>query len=273
MLTAANSILSPTLSAPQKQSVKITFREAGMQPELWNPLSGKVQPLAVAAKTDNTTTVVLDLEPLGSTLVVFTKRQLPATPTLPTPPAMDLSSGWSVKFASGPGGSGKDVTMPQLVSWTDLPDMANYSGVATYERKFNATADMTKASMVVSFGEPTVGASGGRPRIVCAARRSSSPVKDAAVVYINGKRAGAAWCAPFTVDIAGLLKEGENTIRIDVGNTAVNYLAKAGFPNYDQRAVDAEFPPGNRFQPQGLEPAETAAAVGPAGADSALWRK
>jgi hypothetical protein len=220
-----------------------------LQPELWNPLSAKVRPLAIAAKTDGTTTVALDLEPLGSTLVVFTKRQLPAPAPQPAIAAIDLSSGWSVKFATGPGGSGKDATMPKLVSWTELPNMANYSGVATYERTFNATADMTKAPMVISFGEatPTAGRGGRGSGYVAPLE---SPVRDAAVVYINGHRAGAAWCPPFTVDITGLLKDGENAIRIDVGNTAVNYLAKAGFPNYDQRAVDAEFPPGNRFQPQ-----------------------
>jgi hypothetical protein len=66
-------------------------------------------------------------------------------------------------------------------------------------------------------------------------------------------RVGAAWCAPYSVDLTGKLKEGQNTIKIEVGNTAVNYLSKAGFPNYNQRAVDAEFPPGNRFSPQGTQ--------------------
>jgi hypothetical protein len=235
-------------TSAQKQSVKLTVRQSGMQPEIWDPLSAKVRPLAITSKTDSTTTVSLDLDPLGSTVVVFTKRQLPAAPPQPNIAAVDLSGGWNVKFASGPGGSGKDVTMPQLVSWTELPDMTNYSGVATYEKTFNATADMAKASMIVDFGDPTPAQGGGRGSGYTAP--ITSPVRDAAVVYINGKRAGAAWCAPYQVDVSGLLKEGQNTIRIDVGNTAVNYLAKAGFPNYDQRAVDAQFPPGNRFQPQ-----------------------
>ena len=53
-----------------------------------------------------------------------------------------------------------------------------------------------------------------------------APVRDAAVVYVNGKRAGAAWTPPYRVEVTGLLKEGDNEIRIDVGNTAVNYLAR-----------------------------------------------
>jgi hypothetical protein len=40
-------------------------------------------------------------------------------------------------------------------------------------------------------------------------------------------------CPPFVVDVTGWLKAGDSTLRIDVDNTAVNYLAKAGFPNYN----------------------------------------
>lgn len=234
-------------TSPQKQTVQATFRQTGMQPELWNPLNGKIRPLAVASKTATSTTVSLDLDAYGSAVVVFTGRQLPA-PAAAATSSMDLSTGWSVKFASGPGGSGAPVNMTQLVSWTTLPGMANYSGVATYEKKVTIPAAMTKAGVVLSFGDTGApdGGGGGRGGQGFAAP-ISGPVKDAAVVYVNDQRVGAAWCPPWQVDVTGTLKEGENTIRIEVGNTAVNYLAKAGWPNYNQRAVDAAFPPGNRF--------------------------
>jgi len=237
----------------QTQNEKITFRQAGMNVESWDPLTAQVHPLAADSSTDGTTTVSLRLEPLASTIIVFTKRQLPPTFAAPAPAAIDLSSDWNVTFASGPGGSGDPVTMPKLVSWTDLPDMANYSGVATYEKRFTATADMTKGPMWITFGElapdATAAAFAGRAGGGYVAP-VTSPVKDAAVIYINGQRAGAAWCAPLQVDITGLLKEGENTIRIDVGNTCVNYLAKAGFPNYDLSALRQTY--GNRFDPQNV---------------------
>ncbi len=76
-------------------------------------------------------------------------------------------------------------------------------------------------------------------------------MRDAAVVYVNGKRAGAAWTPPYRVDVTGFLKEGDNEIRIDVGNTAVNYLASHGFPNYDNTAIRQVY--GNRFDPQGTQ--------------------
>jgi hypothetical protein len=237
-------------TAAQKQTVKATFRQTDT-PELWNPLNGKIRPLAVTSKTATTTTVTLDLEAYGSTVVTFTKRQLPAQPAVAAVTPMDLSTGWSVKFASGPGGAGNPVPMDSLKDWTTLPGMANYSGVASYEKTVTVPAAMANAPVVLSFGVSPGPASGRGGQGFASA--IDSPVRDAAVVYVNGQRIGAAWCPPFTVDVSGALKAGENTIRIDVGNTAVNYLAKAGFPNYNQRAVDAAFPPGNRFQPQGMQ--------------------
>jgi hypothetical protein len=102
--------------------------------------------------------------------------------------------------------------------------------------------------MRLTFGEATAIAGGGGRGAQGYVAPLNPPIHDAAVVFVNGKRAGSAWCPPFTVDVTGLLKEGENTLRIEVGNTAVNYLAKAGFPNYNLAALRQLY--GNRFDPQ-----------------------
>jgi hypothetical protein len=47
------------------------------------------------------------------------------------------------------------------------------------------------------------------------------------------------------------LKPGDNDLRVEVANTAVNYLAAHGFPNYDNRGVTAQF--GSRFTPAPAE--------------------
>lgn len=54
---------------------------------------------------------------------------------------------------------------------------------------------------------------------------------------------------PYRLDITDLLKPGDNDIRIDVANTAVNYLASNGFPNYDYSALVKVY--GPRFTPAG----------------------
>jgi hypothetical protein len=53
------------------------------------------------------------------------------------------------------------------------------------------------------------------------------------------------------VDVTGLLKSGDNEIRIDVANLAVNYMSdfqKHPLPDYT--ALRAKY--GNRFDPQGM---------------------
>jgi hypothetical protein len=76
-----------------------------------------------------------------------------------------------------------------------------------------------------------------------------APVRDAAVVYVNGRRAGSAWCPPYSVDVTGMLKPGQNRIRIEVGNTAINYMAGHALPDY--RLLNLKY--GVRFEPQDMK--------------------
>jgi hypothetical protein len=73
-------------------------------------------------------------------------------------------------------------------------------------------------------------------------------LREAAVVHINGQRAGSVWCPPYNVDRAGRLKQGENMLRILVANTAVNYMAGRSMPDY--RLLNQHY--GKRFDPQDM---------------------
>ncbi len=75
------------------------------------------------------------------------------------------------------------------------------------------------------------------------------PVREAAIVYVNGKRAGAVWCPPYAVDVSALVHEGENAIRIVVANSALNVLAMGPLPDY--KALAAKY--GERFQAQDMD--------------------
>jgi hypothetical protein len=59
---------------------------------------------------------------------------------------------------------------------------------------------------------------------------------------------GAARHPPYTVDVTGLLRRGENRIRIEVANLALNHMA--GRPLPDDSAVHARY--GKRFDPQDM---------------------
>ena len=93
------------------KSVNATFRVEGMQPECWNPLTGKIGSVR-GVEVPGSTTIALDLAPYGSTFLVFSKHGQPANrvqsvvlwndhpvaPMVSLPPALDLSSDWSVTF-------------------------------------------------------------------------------------------------------------------------------------------------------------------------------
>jgi hypothetical protein len=238
----------------QLQNLKATFRNQTMQPEIWDPMSGMVSAAAGAQKSSGGTTMNIKLEPYGSTVVAFTSRKVPATPPVPivapVPAPIDLSSGWTVKFGS----DGPTVKMDELQSWTQNDQIKAFSGVATYSRQFKVDAAMVKKGVKVMLNlgfasGPQMTGSGGRGGNGFRSNLET-PVREAAVVYINDKKVGSVWAPPYSIDVTGVLQAGNNQIRIEVGNLAINYMAAHGYPNYNMAGVRQKF--GNRFDPQGL---------------------
>jgi hypothetical protein len=231
----------------QPKNVTASFRTESMFAQQLHPLSGKITPLEILGHPEGYTSVHLALAPYGSTILLFSNRLYspPAAtrPSRPAPTPIDLNSGWSVAF----GPDAKPTPVSTLRSWTDDAATRSFSGVATYTNHFTLSADLLAAGRVaLDFGD-------GTPSTLVEKHPQGyhaeldAPVRDAAVVYINGTRAGALWCAPYRLDVTDLLKPGDNDIRVDVANTAVNYLAAHGFPNYDYRGVTGRF--GSRFSP------------------------
>jgi len=75
------------------------------------------------------------------------------------------------------------------------------------------------------------------------------PVREAAVVYVNQRRAGSVWCPPYALDVTSFLHPGENQIRILVANLALNYMAGRRLPDY--RLLNLRY--GERFQAQDMD--------------------
>jgi hypothetical protein len=44
-------------------------------------------------------------------------------------------------------------------------------------------------------------------------------LQDCAEIFLNDQLAGAVFCPPYAVDLTGLLRPGENTLRVDAANT------------------------------------------------------
>jgi hypothetical protein len=252
------------------KNVKTTFRVEGMNAEQWDPMTGTLKPIAVIDRPAGAETVSLDLPPYGTTFIVWTNRTLPASPTAAVaaaPAPLDLSENWNLTFSDMYGDVPKPEVMDKLRSWTEDAATKNFSGVGSYEKKVTVLPDMLAAGLqlTMTFGEgkPLARNAGGRGGGSGMQAYMDSPVHEAAVVYINGKQVGSVWAPPYTLDVTGALTPGENDIRIDVGNLAINYMAGHGFPNYNLQAIRARF--GNRFDPQGIANLQPIAAglVGP----------
>jgi len=228
-----------------RQSIKATFRVTGMKPEWWDPFSGQVSAARIETTSDPGTTIALDLDPYGSRVLVFSKRALPAVDNTPAiiGLALDVSTGWRVSF----GETAK--TMEQLRSWTDDEATRYFSGTATYEKDVTVPDDFLKPGLTarLDFGE-------GKPLPEQNLRAGmqawlDAPVREAAAVYINDRRAGAVWCPPYALDVTNLLRTGNNKIRIVVANTALNYMAGRRLPDY--RLLNLRY--GERFQAQDMD--------------------
>jgi hypothetical protein len=217
----------------------VVFRVQGLQAAWWDPFTGKT------SKGEMT----LDLAPYESRVLVFSKEDAPAIPQASGPaiPPVDVSTNWSVKFPDAPA-----VQMNALKPWTDDEARKFYSGTATYERTVTAPPAMLRSGQRVflNFGEGTVVDPASERRAPSGMRAwLESPVRGVAQVFVNGKAAGAVWKAPYEVEITGMLKPGENAIRVVVANLALNVLAKGPLPDYKE--LNARY--GEKFQAQDMQ--------------------
>jgi hypothetical protein len=220
------------------------FRVKGKNAEWWNLFTGEAAP-ATLSGSERGSVLNLDMEPYGSRLVVFSGREAPKSPApvearLPQP--LDISRGWQVTFE----GTGKEISMDTLRSWTALEGMQYFSGRATYQKKFVAPAGFLLAGIrtELNLGDPTA-----LPIQKDAHFQAwlDGPVREAAEIYVNGHRVGTIWHPPYELEVTPFLRAGENELRILVGNLAVNEMAGSPLPN--RAALTARY--GERFQDQG----------------------
>ncbi len=223
--------LANTSNRPVRSAA--VFRVQGLAAEWWDPFTGKI---AAAPSTG------LNLAPYESRVLVFSKEQLKAAPQATAASVVDLSSGWKVTFP------GQTENMNTLHSWTEDEATKYFSGQAVYERMVTVPAGMLRNSVFLNFGEGTPvtaeehrAGSGMRAML-------ESPVHEAAVVYVNGTRAGSVWHPPYELDVTALLHAGDNSIRVVVANLALNAMAKGPLPDY--KALNARY--GERFQAQDM---------------------
>lgn len=232
--------LANTGNRPIQTTARFRIPGESLAPEWWDPFTGEASGAAVAQRSGASVSINLDLEPYGSRVVVF-RRAAAAPQPAPTPKLSerDLSRDWRVRFRP----HGPAVTMDRLRSWTDDLPTRYFCGVATYEKTFEAQEG---TRFVLDFGEPAevepppAGAPGMRALL-------EGPVREAAVVWLNGKRVGSVWKPPYRLNLSAHILPGTNELRIEVANLAVNQKAGQALPNrrflnwiYTERFTDQD---------------------------------
>jgi len=190
-----------------------SFHVTGMQPELWDPVTGTMRNLPEFEIINDKTFVPLKFDDAQSFFIIFRNNALKTNaaqgsnfPSMKE--VLTIKGPWQVTFDSIWGGPHGPVTFKVLEDWTNRSEkgIKYYSGTATYKTGFNVPSGKITGKKAVVYLDLGV-------------------VKHIARVLLNDKDLGVVWTAPWTVNLpAGLLKEKGNKLEIQITNVWANRL-------------------------------------------------
>ena len=199
------------------------FQVGGLQPELWNPVTGEMRALTDFQSSEQETTLSLDFAPTQSWFVVFRrpagKPELTKSNFPRLSPIATVTGAWQVTFDPKWGGPAETVNFQTLEDWTLRPEagIRYYSGSALYSCTFDLLQPVTEGTFL-DLGK----------------------VNHLARVWLNHQDLGVVWCSPWGVSIPrGLLKAKANKLEIVVTNVWVNRLI-----GDEQEPADCQWSPG-----------------------------
>jgi len=208
-------------------------------PEIWNPWTGTIRPLAKFERSGSTVRVPVDVDAYGSVLLLFDPDGKPAGKPVemsaPTQPKSQLAvgeNGWDFHgIGIGPGSHPEviDMRMTSLEDWTATDRLKNFSGRGQYTTTFTVPESLLDShhGIVLDLGD----------------------VKDVAQITINGKAGPLLLLQPYRADVTSLLHPGENTLQITVVNTLFNAISAQGpSANYYEEETNT----ANGLLPSGL---------------------
>ena len=236
-----------------------SFATAHKSGEAWDPDSTAAAPATAES-------LPIHLAPYESRVFVFSDSR-PATKPAAHDTAgaliADINTPWKVSFP----GIHKTIDESALADWIADPSTLHYSGEAVYSNDVTlASVPTGPVFLEVAGGKPLPGAPNSPaehaplgpdglpdPRVTRPGPGMHAyydpPIREAALVTINGQPAGALWHPPYRLDVTRLLKTGTNHIEITVYNTALN--AWSALPKHDYGPLIAKY--GDRFQMQDLD--------------------
>lgn len=206
-------------------------------PEKYSPLTQKSEGLPTQ-KSNGKTWIYLKLLPGESCFIRSSSHKRPPETIIAGTTALDLSNDWNVTFLEGMPSIKYSKNIHDLSSWVGFADSTDYFwGTVRYAKTFNLPEKLQKVSkLTLDLGN----------------------VKESALVKINGKVIGTAWCLPFQLEIPlNLLKPSNNLLEVEVSNLSANYMrlvdkvAPQWKKFYDINIVDIKYKPfdASKWQP------------------------
>ena len=110
-----------------------------------------------------------------------------------------------------------NMTVQALKPWKELgptPEAKSFSGTATYETEFEVATVAPGSRIALDLGR----------------------VESIAKVTLNGKRFPAVWAPPYSLDVTDAVKQGMNSLKVEVTDTWYNRMAyDDGLPEAERR--------------------------------------
>ena len=198
-----------TNQSEKKISFESSFRVNGLEPQLWNAVTGKIRVLPEYTNTANRTGLPITLEGYESCFIVFTNNKndkviINNSRNFPDLKVFKkLEKSWQVEFENKEIGPKESISIDNLSDWTKWPKKKAkyYSGTVTYKTTFILEA-IPKGEIFINLGDIGV----------------------MAEVKINGKKIGGAWISPFRLNTNHSVKSGENSLEVKVVNVWRNRI-------------------------------------------------
>lgn len=195
-----------------EMTAEISLRCAGRKPVIWNPDNGETTPTSY--RIENGRTIIpMHMYSNDAVFVVFSPEKAKKSYSAPAAPkpedgSIELKS-WKMEFPQ------RTLEVDGLCDYGTIgfEDVKYFSGTCKYTT--NMSLEKAPKVAVLDLGR------------VC----------DLCELKVNGENVGILWRAPFSIDIAGFLKEGENSIEVDVVNTWVNRLIGDAQPDCPKKTT------------------------------------
>jgi hypothetical protein len=189
------------------------FKCDGRVPGIWDAWTGEVKPADGYRKEKGRVVLDIEIGPYGSILLGFDKNGPPGNPSEPYRELVSTIAvnNWHLETEIlKPDGKSKPIAidLEGLAAWREIKGLEGCSTPGRYYAEVNLEKDLLEngSKVMLDLGD----------------------VRDAAEVRINGKDVATLLVPPFSCDITGYVKPGENKIEILVTPTLFNRLVRFG---------------------------------------------